>query len=99
MIRLAGNRTRNAGLEVQSDIRFTTSPAPDETRTRDLRLTKPTLYQLSYRGVESHHICSFREPIKVNSLNSLPHMIRCDYWVRSVGRPKKALADQIITVI
>ena len=26
MIRLAGNRTRNTGLEVQSDIRFTTSP-------------------------------------------------------------------------
>lgn len=72
MIRLAGNRTRNAGLEVQSDIRFTTSPAPDETRTRDLRLTKPTLYQLSYRGVKAPtKIRTWGSGFKVRCVNQL----------------------------
>ena len=40
--------------------------SPTRTRTWDLRINSPSLYQLSYQGIEEQHyewVCCFRQPI------------------------------------
>ena len=39
------------------DVAFQNSGSPTWTRTRDLRINSPSLYRLSYQGIDDSIIC------------------------------------------